>query len=116
MTLILAIAMISNVVTQGMAHASAPHGSIFEMVICAADGGESVILVDADGNRIDPEEHCPHDSCPDCLMSGAHALIGVSVAFRPEARFTDTSGAVAFPFVLQRRSGLPTARGPPQKV
>lgn len=116
MTVILAMAMISNVVTQGMAQASAPHGAIFELVICSTDGGESVIHVDADGNRIDPEEQCATTPCSDCLMSGIQALGAAPATLRQQVRSIDTPNVAPFPFTLQRWPGSRTARGPPLKV
>jgi len=45
-----------------------------EIVICASDGSTEKILVDRDGNPVQPQKSCPSLSCDDCLPPLATAL------------------------------------------
>lgn len=93
----------------GMARAS--DGSVISMVICA-DGVAQTVLIDADGNPVDPVQ-----TCPDCLTC-CHAtgvlppqIGGVAASF---ARLI---GDIATPPApdpfLTTRNLLPAPRGPP---
>ncbi|HHZ10678.1 MAG TPA: hypothetical protein GX405_18065 [Rhizobiales bacterium] len=44
------------------------------IVICAADGGASTILVDSAGNPVDPEKQSPAARCDDCLPTQVNAI------------------------------------------
>jgi hypothetical protein len=114
-TLTLALAMVFGAVAQGMAQATALRGPVFEMVICSAEGGESVIVIDAAGNRVEPDQHCPPTHCRDCLVSTVSAPVDISVTARFEPSFTDEPMLVSFFVIAQRRFAFQTARGPPQK-
>lgn len=85
--------------------------AVGQMVICASDLGETVVLIDAEGRPV------AHRSCPDCLAGGAAALAVPPGAPGPEWRLT------TIPFALPAaRKALPPcdlaafARGPPALV
>ncbi len=118
-TLTLAFAMAAGAVVHGMALAAPPRhlSGLHEIVICAAGSAETVITLDAQGNRVDPAgEDCAPLPCPDCLSTVAFALPPAQTA---HARHEAGSDAQLPPRSLnhiQRRFTPQAARGPPHKV
>lgn len=114
----IAIALAAGAFANGMAMATPSRDSaeLSRIVICAAGMGETTIIIDEHGNRVDPaREDCAH-LCPDCLGSGGLALLPTSVAVRqmPLPRRIDRVSANQ-----SRRDSTrlrPSARAPPQKV
>ncbi|MCB1405352.1 MAG: hypothetical protein KDK01_03600 [Rhodobacteraceae bacterium] len=71
LTLCLTLSMLAGAVVTGVAQGRPDpwRGSLTEMIICDTQGGTSVILVDAAGNRADPEGHCDGLPCQACLST-----------------------------------------------
>ncbi len=73
--LLLAVSIGAGGALADTAHSAAMSGlAAAEIVICDADGGTETIMVDRDGNPIEPRKSCPSFSCDDCLPPQAAAL------------------------------------------
>lgn len=116
--LLLAILLAVSTGTGG-ALAGAPHSAAMsglaaaEIVICAADGGTETILVDRDGNPVEPQKSCPSFACDDCLPPQATALpvsdFALAVGFRAGCRASHSPLRPA----EKIRVGSNSARAPP---
>lgn len=88
-------------------------GAATEIVVCAADGGIETILVDRDGNPVEPRKSCPSFACDDCLPPQATALPVSAFALAVGVR-TDCT---AFPSPLRPAEKIRvagnSARAPP---
>lgn len=114
LSVLLALALVVGGMARGLAQPGAMTftAGLTSMVICA-DGGESTVLVDAQGNVIDPDQPCLAQHCSQCLLAGAVAL--ASPDFAPEARRPAARPTQPEPMLvtLTRRPLRTVARGPP---
>lgn len=75
LAILLAVSTGAGGAIAGALHSAAMSGrAAAEIVICAADGGTETILVDSEGNTVEPQKSCPSFSCDDCLPPQATAL------------------------------------------
>jgi len=114
LSLLLAFALVAGGMARGLAQPGAMTltTDLTEMVICAG-GGTATVLVDAQGNVIDPDQPCLAHHCSQCLLAGAVAL--VSPGFAPELRRKVSRPAHPEPVLvtLTRHPLRTVARGPP---
>ena len=112
----IAIAMVSALLAHGMAHATQARAGGLQQVVICADGVESVVVVDARGNPVDPDAPCADRLCPDCLSVTAAALPAPPpVIGRIETVMAPASPDAGLHFPI-RRAAHEAARGPPHKV
>lgn len=114
LSVLLALALVAGGLTRGLAQPGAMTftAGLTEMVICAG-GGENTVLVDAQGNVIDPDQPCLAQHCSQCLLAGAVAL--ASPGFTPEVHRPAVRPTQPEPILVTlTRCPLRTvARGPP---
>lgn len=118
LTLCLSLAMAASAVVAGVAQGQTDHptGPLTELVICDTLGGLSTILVDGEGNRVDPERHCGTLPCQDCLSSVvsfvplAQVYLSLTFTAQPVRR------AVHAVSVRRYSAVFKPARAPPFKV
>lgn len=114
LSVLLALALVVGGLARGLAQ---PGGAdvtagLTEMVICAG-GSEDTVLVDAQGNVIDPDQPCLAQHCSQCLLAGAVALASPGFApegHRPAVRPTHPERILV---AVTRRPLRTVARGPP---
>ncbi len=70
LSLILSASLLLAAAAQGVLAASAPVGPLTEMVICSHSGDSTVVLVDANGDPVDPAEPCAMGHCFLCSSGG----------------------------------------------
>lgn len=82
------------------------------LVICSG-AGEATILVDADGNAVDPLMPCPGVGCADCVPGSSLALPVCALCLSaPDFAFSEC-GAVSARSGESREPMRADARGPP---
>jgi len=84
------------------------------LVICSG-AGEATILVDADGNAVDPQMPCPGIGCADCVPGSALALPVCELCLSTPDFAVRVSGAVSARSGESREPMRADARGPPAK-
>jgi hypothetical protein len=94
------------------ARSAALQGEVFAVVICA-DGAAQVMLIDRDGNPVDPQ-HCLPEFCSACLSPLALALAPHPVTVSRRA----ASHRLSYPLspaaiAVARPASDPRPRGPP---
>lgn len=118
-TLALTISMVSGAVVHGMALVTPPRSQavLHEVVICASDAAEAVIMIDAQGNRVDPaDEPCTLMPCPDCLAAVTFALAAAHSTLIRSDTAIGTVVLPSFPFLPEPPFAHEAARGPPHEV
>lgn len=115
MTLIATLALALAMLGHGFARAQPPASALQAVVICAAEGGEAVIMVDARGTPSAPDLPCVQ-LCPDCLAIGG---LGLAPAVWPESQ-AELSPRHAPPpvsqFIERHGCSWAAACGPPNEV
>lgn len=116
LALLLALSLVPGSAGRGGARADPGMAAagLTELVLCS-DGAEATILIDAQGNVVDPGQPCPRQNCAKCLGAGTAVLAAAGA---------DPSGTFGFrrsffPIVTQRMHALrparAVARGPPSE-
>lgn len=112
--LILALALIAVTLAQGYARGLPPAGPTFEMVICAEDGVQ-VILVDAEGMPVGSEP-CHPGPCQTCIAPAAFGLADSAVTVTPPVHIAETPLPPDAPVFCARHHSPCLPRGPPTKA
>jgi hypothetical protein len=115
LSILLALCLILGSVATGMAAPGPQHlpGTLTEVVICSATGGEATILIDAEGRPADPARSCPAHPCPDCITADPAALPVQGLAGRVGMPVAPDHAPRRIDAPASGRLSLPVARGPP---
>ncbi len=114
LTLFAVLALMLAMLGHGFARAQPPASSLQALVICAAEGGEAVIIVDARGKPASRDMPCL-TLCPDCLAIGvpgpapvtwAEAQVRLSLLHAPPG---------VSQFIARHGCSWAAARGPPNE-
>ena len=115
MTLIATLALVLAMPGQGFARAQPPASGLHILVICAADGGEAVVMVDSHGAPVAPDQPCT-SLCPDCLAISVFALGGMAAApVRTDSAARHATTPI-IAFHACHGCSWAAARGPPNEV
>lgn len=115
MTLIAVLALVVAMLGHGFALAQPPASALQSVVICAAEGGEAVVLVDERGMPVSPDEPCPQ-LCPDCLAVSAFAFAGPVSAPLRAAKAPQQAMPAIHELLSRGDCSWAAARGPPNEV
>jgi len=108
------LSMLTGAVIHGMAHATDARGGLQEVVICS-DGGDVVVVLDANGNPSELPASCEYLPCSDCLTKTPAMLSALPVAAAPAAAAAPR-GIDATDLLPVSQPVRKTARGPPVGV
>ncbi|MCC5991833.1 MAG: hypothetical protein JJT99_04845 [Rhodobacteraceae bacterium] len=114
LSVLLALTLVFAALGHGYAQARAPVSELHELVICGETGLET-ILIDANGQPVDPED-CAQALCNDCLRVVA-ALCGPLPVAMPQALTARLASTSFLPLLLcaaPPRANLP--RAPPSSI
>ena len=113
-TLAMVLALVLSMLGHGFARAQPPASSLHAVVICAAEGGEAVIMVDARGSPSAPDQPCTQ-LCPDCLVMAGPGLKPVAWAEAQAAPWRLHAPAGGSRFIARHGASWAAARGPPNE-
>ena len=114
LTLIAALALVLAMLGHGFALAQPPASSLHAVVICAAEGGEAVIMVNSRGKPAAPEHPCAH-LCPECLSVAGPGLAPIAWAEAQAAFSLFHAPAGVSQFIARHGASWAAARGPPNE-
>lgn len=117
LTILLALSFLSGGVTGGIAQPGMMigNGGVTEMVICS-DGVAVTVLVDAEGNPVDPQKPCLQHRCTQCFQTGAVALPDHGFDLIARQAILHASRPAPVRLAAVKRLFPIAARGPPFKV
>lgn len=108
LALVLALCLSLTSVTAAVAHVQ--EGGAQQVVLCGTPGVDQVITLDAFGNPVVTDHHCP-----DCLGAASILTSGQKLLPRPLTRGEDVPPIPAGPR-LSAEAPSPSARGPPAAI